>query len=73
MPGGITGGTPRGMPGGIRLKRHSKYAVTLYELLKSYSNHVMKKNFLSISIPKLPFYTTEEAIKEIKKNRGSGG
>ena len=58
----------RGMPGGIRLKRHSKYAVTLYELLKSYSNHVMKKNFLSISIPKLPFYTTEEAIKEIKKN-----
>ena len=28
----------------------------------------MKKNFLSISIPKLPFYTTEEAIKEIKKN-----
>ena len=58
----------RGMPGGIRLKRHSKYAVTLYELLKSYSNHVMKKNFLSISIPKLPFYTTEEAIKEIKKD-----
>ena len=58
----------RGMPGGIRLKRHSKYEVTLYELLKSYSNHVMKKNFLSISIPKLPFYTTEEAIKEIKKN-----
>ncbi len=58
----------RGMPGGIRLKRHSKYAVTLYELLKSYSYHVMKKNFLSISIPKLPFYTTEEAIKEIKKN-----
>ena len=58
----------RGMPGGIRLKRHSKYAVTFYELLKSYSNHVMKKNFLSINIPKLPFYTTEEAIKEIKKN-----
>ena len=58
----------RGMTGGIRSSKNSKYAVSLYELLKSYSNHVMKKNFLSIKIPKLPLYTTEEAIKEIKKN-----
>ena len=58
----------RGMPGGIRTSRNSKYAVSLYELLKSYSNHIMKKNFLSINIPKLPVCTTEQAIEIIKKN-----
>ena len=58
----------RGMKGGIRLKRRSEYSVTLYELLKSYSNHISKKNFLKMSIPRLPVYTTEEAIKEIKRN-----
>ncbi len=56
----------RGITGGIRLRRRSEYSVTLFELLKSYSNHVSKKNFLKMSIPKLPVYTTEEAIKEIK-------
>ena len=58
----------RGMPGGIRLKVNSKYHVSLYELLKTYSNHIMRKNFLSINIPKLPVCSTEEAISIIKKN-----
>ena len=58
----------RGIWGGVRLKRKSRYAVSLYELLKSYSNHIMKKNFLSINIPKLPICTTEQAIEIIKKN-----
>jgi len=58
----------RGMPEGIRLKKSSKYAVSLYELLKAYSNQVMKKNFQSISIPKLPVCSTEQAIEIIKKN-----
>ena len=58
----------RGISGGIRTKTNSKYRVTLYELLKSYSNHIMKKNFLSINIPKLPLCTTERAIEIIKKN-----
>ena len=58
----------RGMTGGIRTSRNSKYAVSLYELLKSYSNHVMRKNFLSVNIPKLPVCTTEHAIGVIKKN-----
>ena len=58
----------RGMPEGIRLKKRSKYAVSLYELLKAYSNQVMKKNFQSISIPKLPVCSTEQAIEIIKKN-----
>jgi len=58
----------RGMSGGIRSSRSSEYSVTLYELLKSYSNHIMKKNFLSINIPKLPVFTTEQGIEIIKKS-----
>ena len=56
----------RGMKGGIRTSVNSNYSVSLYELLKSYSSHVMKKNFLSINIPKLPVFSTEEGIKLIK-------
>ena len=36
----------RGMTGGIRTLKNSKYSVSLYELLKSYSGHIMKKKFL---------------------------
>ncbi|ANS05427.1 Rec8/ScpA/Scc1-like protein [uncultured Mediterranean phage] len=56
----------RGMKGGIRSSTKSAYAVSLYELLKSYSNHVMKRNFLSINMPKLPVCTTEEGVEIIK-------
>ena len=56
----------RGIAGGVRSRTNSKYVVTLYELLKSYSNHVMKKNFLSINIAKLPVCSTEEGIEIIK-------
>ena len=58
----------RGMKGGIRATSNSNYSVTLFELLKSYSNHIMKKNFLSINIPKLPVFTTEQGIEMIKLN-----
>ena len=58
----------RGMSGGIRSSTNSKYAVSLFELLKSYSNHVMRKNFLSINIPKLPVCTTEQGIDIIKRS-----
>ena len=60
----------RGMKGGIRKLSKSEYAVSLYELLKSYSNHVMKKNFLSINIPKLPVCTPEEGVDIIKNKMG---
>ena len=56
----------RGMSQGIRTTANSEYAVSLYELLRSYSNHIMKKNFLSINIPKLPVCTTEEGVEIIK-------
>ena len=58
----------RGMSEGVRLINNSKYVVSLYELLKSYSNHIMRKNFLSINISKLPVCTSEQAIEIIKKN-----
>ena len=58
----------RGMKGGIRSSTNSEYAVSLYELLRSYSNHIMRKNFLSINIQKLPVCSTEQGIEIIKRN-----
>jgi len=57
----------RGIKGKIRSIYNSKYSLTLYELLKSYSSFVMKKDFKRISIPKLPVLTTEDAIKRIRE------
>ena len=56
----------RGMSGGIRTTKHSKYSVTLYELLKAYSNVKVQSLYQKINIPKLPVMTTQEGIKEIK-------
>jgi len=58
----------RGMTKGIRTIKNSKYSLTLFELLKAYSAQVMKKNFLSINIAKLPVCTTEQGIEIIKSN-----
>jgi len=58
----------RGMKGGIRSINSPVYDISLYELLKTYSNFQMQKVFQKINIPKLPVYTTEEGIKEIKSN-----
>jgi len=58
----------RGMSDGIRSQRSSEYNVTLFELLKTYSNHVMKKSFLSVNIPKLPICSTEQGITIIKNS-----
>ena len=57
----------RGVKGGIKSIYSSKYALTLYELLKSYSSVVMKKDFQRINIPKLPVLTTEDGLKIIKE------
>ena len=58
----------RGMKGGIRSINTPIYDISLYELLKTYSNVQMKKTFQTINIPKLPVLTTEEGIKQIKNN-----
>ena len=58
----------RGMKGGIRSINTPMYDVSLYELLKTYSNIQMQKTFQNISIPRLPVFTSEEGIKQIKSN-----
>ena len=58
----------RGMHGGIKLLTKSEYRISLYELLKAYSNTLMKRNFQTMNIAKLPFCTTEQAIEIIRKN-----
>ena len=58
----------RGISGGVRSIYTSDYRVTLYDILKAYSNVKMKKNFMSMNIPKLPVYTTDEGIKRINQN-----
>ncbi len=58
----------RGIKGGIRSINTPLYNTSLYELLKTYAEIQMQKTFLNISIPKLPVLTTEEGIKQIKKN-----
>ena len=58
----------RGMKGGIRSIKTPIYDISLYELLKTYSTFQMQKTFQNISIPKLPVFTTEEGIKQIRNN-----
>ena len=58
----------RGMKGGIRSINTPVYKVTLYELLKTYANIKMQKAFQTINIPKLPFFTTQEGVKQIRNN-----
>ena len=56
------------MRGGIKSINTPIYKVTLYELLKTYSTIKMQKAFQTINIPKLPVFTTEEGIKQIRNN-----
>ena len=58
----------RGMKGGIKSIYTPNYDLNLYELLKTYSNLKMQNAFQTISIPKLPIFSTEEGIKQIKAN-----
>ena len=61
----------KGIRGNIRSIFSSKYSITLYELLKSYSSIVMTKDFKRINIPRLPVFTTEDGIKRIKEFFGN--
>ena len=61
----------RGMKGGIRSINNPIYKVTLYELLKSYSNIKVQSLYQKVNIPKLPVMTTQEGIKQIKENMKS--
>ena len=57
----------RGIKGNIRSIYSTEYRLNLYELLKTYSNIIMTKDFQIMNIPKLPVFTTEDGIKRIKE------
>ena len=57
----------RGSKSGMRSIYDSKYTLTLFEILKSYANIVMTKDFQKVNIPKLPVFTTEDGIGRIKE------
>ncbi len=57
----------RGSKSGINAIYNSKYSLTIFEILKTYSNIVMAKDFKKMNIPKLPVFTAEDGIKTIKK------
>ena len=57
----------RGVKGGIRSIYSTKYSLTLFEILKTYSSILTTKDFQKINIPKLPVFTTEDGITRIKE------
>jgi len=57
----------RGIKGNIRSIYSTEYKLNLYELLKTYSNIIMTKDFQRMNIPKLPVFTTEDGIKRIRE------
>ena len=57
----------RGIRGKIKSIYSSKYSLTMFEILKSYSTIIMSREFQIMNIPKLPVFTTEEGIKRIKE------
>jgi segregation and condensation protein A len=56
----------RGMKGRAKSIYNTTYNLKLYDVLKTYSSIIMKKDFKTINIPKLPVLTTEDGIKIIK-------
>ena len=57
----------RGIRGNIKSIYSTKYSLTLFEILKTYSSVIMSRDFQVINIPKLPVFTTEEGINRIKE------
>ena len=54
------------MKGKIRSIYSSTYSATLFDIMKTYANIIMTRQFQRINIPKLPVFTTEDGIKTIK-------
>ena len=57
----------RGSKGMMKSIYDSEYSLKLFEILKTYSNLIMVKDFQRMNIPKLPVLTTEDGIKRIKE------
>ena len=57
----------RGGKARVRSVLNTKYSLTLFEILKSYSEIITTRNFQKIAIPKLPVFTTEDGIYVLRK------
>ena len=60
----------RGGKANIRSLYRTKFSLTLFEILKTYSIIRTTRDFQKISIPKLPVFTTEDGIRTIKSSYG---
>ena len=60
----------RGGKGKIKSIYKTKFNLTLFEVLKTYSTISTTRNFQRISIPKLPVFTTEDGIRVIRELLG---
>ena len=63
----------RGIRGKIKSIYSSKYSLTMFEILKTYSSIIMSREFQKMNIPRLPVFTTEDGIKRIKEFFGKLG
>lgn len=61
----------RGMPEGIRIKRHSQYHASLYDLLGSYSTQRLRNYYSEWKPTELPIFTIERARKRIERLLGT--
>ncbi len=61
----------RGMPEGIRLKRHSKYNASLYDLLGAYSTQRLRNYYSEWKPTVLPIFTIERARQKIERLLGT--
>ena len=61
----------RGIKGKFKSIYNTKYSLTLFEILKTYSSIIMTRDFQKMNIPKLPVFTTEEGIQRIKEFFGN--
>ncbi len=60
----------RGIRSNVKSIFNSEYSVSLFDIMKTYANIVMTKDFQRINIPRLPVFTTEDGINQIKKYFG---
>ena len=61
----------RGIKGKFKSIYNTKYSLTLFEILKTYSSIIMTRDFQKMNIPRLPVFTTEEGIQRIKEFFGN--
>ena len=60
----------RGIRSNVKSIFNSEYSVSLFEIMKTYASIIMTKDFHRINIPRLPVFTTEDGINQIKKYLG---